>query len=167
MILSSVSTIAYKIFGEQETVTGPAPKAPKARLITDAPSNCFYVTDTEKREFYTTDIEELYSELHLDPNILEWIPFGSENEYIVYNPFNTNKKQYNNDASFQTQLDIYGPAIITTLHPDLLDDEEEELNTPTKTYRTKEKEKEMKKEKVPIKRRKSRRVQARKKTRQK
>lgn len=85
---------------------------------TDLEPNTWYITDSIEKEYYCADYKEIYSLLRVDPTLLEWVLFNeSMGEYVVHNPFNTRKRDFNREATFQTQIDIFGPCVITTLKP--------------------------------------------------
>lgn len=83
--------------------------------------NTWFITDIHEKEFYCKDYKEVHSILQrsrVDPDLLEWTLFNDTvGEYVVYNPFNTRKRDFNREATFQTQLDIFGPCVITTVKP--------------------------------------------------
>lgn len=80
-------------------------------------TNTWYITDRVKKEYALKDYRQIYALLQLKPSQATWKLFNkSMGEYVVYNAALKDPKLFNRDATFQTQIDIFGPCVITTLN---------------------------------------------------
>lgn len=60
-----------------------------------------------------SNVEGYRSKYFIDNSNAVAVPFGKNSEMVLYDPYLTQPPTfYNPEASFQTQIDIYGPAII-------------------------------------------------------
>jgi len=74
-----------------------------------------------------SNVEGYRSKYFIDNSNAVAVPFGKNSEMVLYDPYLTQPPTfYNPEASFQTQIDIYGPAIIFRSSDKDIDEEEEQ-----------------------------------------
>lgn len=75
-------------------------------------------------------VDDYLSKYFIDNTNAIAVPFGKNGEMVLYDPYITQPPTlYNSEASFQTQIDIYGPAIIFKGHHNYDCDVEDEQVT--------------------------------------